>query len=1332
MSHDPLDSLAIARLIDAPCDEFEQALANRQSPAIETFLTDVPPENRPALLVELLGLEIDFRIAQGEQPKVADYAIRFPDVPVEQIASVFESHRANPLHQSARPGQSPEESASRTPTIIGPGNGEEREDEGTAPALTRVPYFGDYVLLREIARGGMGVVYEARQRSLNRPVALKMILSGQLATSEQVARFRREAEAAAQLDHPGIVPIYEIGTVGDQHYFAMAYVSGPSLSARLRARPLEPREAAELVRDVALAVQYAHERGVVHRDLKPSNILLAPRAEGLRDLTSQAPRAGASSRDTTTRYASSHSTTMSATDFSTENPVAPVEDSVSQYTPRVSDFGLAKFSNADHSLTETGQILGTPSYMPPEQAAGLTHEVGPASDIYSLGAVLYACLTGRPPFQSASALDTVRQVLERDPVSIRDLNVAIPLDLETISLKCLEKSIPRRYGTAKDVADELQRYLDGHPILARPVSLPERTWRLCRRNPVVAGLISAVAFTLLIGIGVSSYFAWQENKRAIAESSARLEESRQRREAERQRVEADRQTSIARFLANENRDLADREASARAKADLNAEAAKQQTKLAKRHLYAAHMNLAQAAWEASRVGEVSRLLNLYRPVAGQIAADDDLRGFEWYYWDRCCQSDLLTFQAPQQVQALAWSREGRLLASSSFNPILSPAQPGEVKIWEAATGRELQTLRGHANGVIRVEFSPDGQRLASASLDGTAKIWETATGQCLLTIQEDFARVNCLAFSSDGRRIISGSSSPNPSRSGTELKLWDATTGEPLQTLERSQEPLRSVTFSPDDQRLASTNGTDNVELWDLKAGTVRQSCNHVAAGLTKDSHFGVTDVAFSPDGKRLASASQDQTIKLWDTSTGQELMTLRGHTGGVGHVVFTPDGQRLVSSSNDQTIRIWEVSTGLERSILKGHTDTVVAVAINSGGTRLASADSSGAIKQWDVETQQTARPLEAPDGAGSVAFRADGQLLAIANLSKKIHLCDPHTGRIARTLKIQAQTSPILGKYSDEIDDVTFSPDGLRLAVACGDWTAKILDVATGAEVLSLHPHTGTVSSVAFSGDGQRVATGSSYMMSGQVPGEVKVWDSTSGELLLDLKGHKHRVHSVTFSPDSQCLASASSDRTICLWNTATGQLLRTLSGHVGAVNRVVFSPDGKWLASAGGARDHTLKLWDTATGEERFTMRGHGRSIECVAFSPDARRLASASIDGTVKVWDSVTGLELLAFKGPVKMFSCVTFSPDSKRLVAGGLYGATTLWDGTAPDPPAVQVDRLVSGGRIDPTTKVELPQAVLVTPAFDQRVDVLVVGGARVSVWMNPFCSPRQVLPAWTW
>lgn len=346
---------------------------------------------------------------------------------------------------------------------------------------TRIQYIGDYELLREIARGGMGVVYKARQVRLNRVVALKMILAGQFASPADVQRFQTEAEAAAQLDHAGIVPVFEVGQHDGHHYFSMGLVEGESLAKRITDGPLPPRAAAEIVLRVAEAIEYAHRKGVIHRDLKPANVLL---------------------------------------------------DKAGQ--PKVTDFGLAKRVQADSHLTASGQILGTPSYMPPEQAAGRVDQVTETADVYSLGAILYATLTGRPPFQADNPLDTVMQVIEQEPVSPRALNPVVPLDLETICLKCLEKDRRQRYGSAGELAQELQRYLDGKPILARPVGRAERAWRWCRRNPVVASLLVAVAMSLVGGTIVSTMFAIEARDRAAGERKNREAADQQTRLTEAQ------------------------------------------------------------------------------------------------------------------------------------------------------------------------------------------------------------------------------------------------------------------------------------------------------------------------------------------------------------------------------------------------------------------------------------------------------------------------------------------------------------------------------------------------------------------------------------------------------------------------------------------------------------------------------------------------------------------------------------------------------------------------------------------------------------------------------
>lgn len=321
-----------------------------------------------------------------------------------------------------------------------------------SPAGTKVRYFGDYELLEEISRGGMGVVYRARQTRLNRMVAVKMILAGQLASEADVRRFQTEAEAVAILDHPGIVPIFEVGEHDGHHFYSMALVDGESLADQIARKPLSPVEAAKLVRTISLAVAYAHQKDVIHRDLKPSNILIDQNGE-----------------------------------------------------PRVVDFGLARRKSIESSLTAAGQVLGTPGYMPPEQASGNTDLVRESADIYGLGAILYAILTGRPPFEADSAIDTLKQVADCDPVPPSAINPDVNTDMQTIVLKCLEKRREDRYSTAAELAEELQRYLTGVPIRARPVSMSHRIWRWGQRRPLVSGLVSA----LIVAVLAIGGLAWQ-------------------------------------------------------------------------------------------------------------------------------------------------------------------------------------------------------------------------------------------------------------------------------------------------------------------------------------------------------------------------------------------------------------------------------------------------------------------------------------------------------------------------------------------------------------------------------------------------------------------------------------------------------------------------------------------------------------------------------------------------------------------------------------------------------------------------------------------------------
>ncbi|MBU6172239.1 MAG: protein kinase [Planctomycetes bacterium] len=446
------------RLIDALCDRFEKAYLEAERPRIEDYLVKADGPTQQPLLVELIALELYYRRRMGESPAMSEYQLRFPGISEEKL---FVSQDKS-LHDGIGPLARP--TGVEVPTLS------EDESVPQRPVSTESPRsFGDYEILETIARGGMGVVYKARQKSLDRIVALKMILAGEFASQQEVDRFCSEAKAAAMLEHPGIVPIFDIGENEGMHFFTMAYVEGPSLAARLHEGPMEPKQAARIVADVTDAVQYAHEHGVIHRDLKPANILLDKR-----------------------------------------------------FKPRVTDFGLAKRASGKESITQTGEVLGTASYMPPEQAAGRIDAIGPTSDVYALGAVLYSLIAGRPPFQAASTVGTLLQVIEQEPVAPRQLNASIPLDLETIILKCLEKSLPRRYATAKQLGEELHRFIAGEPILARPVSRLEKIVRWCRRNPSKVLNIAGIALFALAAIVAWGFLRVREREVSLQEQAAAL------------------------------------------------------------------------------------------------------------------------------------------------------------------------------------------------------------------------------------------------------------------------------------------------------------------------------------------------------------------------------------------------------------------------------------------------------------------------------------------------------------------------------------------------------------------------------------------------------------------------------------------------------------------------------------------------------------------------------------------------------------------------------------------------------------------------------------------
>jgi WD40 repeat protein/tRNA A-37 threonylcarbamoyl transferase component Bud32 len=1035
------------------------------------------------------------------------------------------------------------------------------------------PRVGDYEILAEIARGGMGVVYKARHRRLNRVVALKVIRAGPLATADEAQRLLVEAEAAAKLDHPNIVPIYEAGEVDGRPFFSMAFVEGQSLAQAVAAGPLPPRPAAELIQQVAEAVAYAHANGVIHRDLNPANVML---------------------------------------------------DTAGQ--PRITDFGLAKRTDADSRLTQSGQVMGTPSFMPPEQAQGRTELVGPPADIYSLGATLYCLLTGRPPFHAATALETLRQVEEREPVPPRRINPAVDRDLDTICLKCLQKRPEKRYATASALAQDLRRFLDRRPILARPVGGAERLARWCRRNPPVAGLS---ALTVLVALAGVAGGVWQWRKavdRGDAEATARRD-AQERERAERwERYRANMAAAAGAFRLN-NVVTGSRALESAPEEHRNWEWYHFRHQLdGSLRVLEGHKGRVAAAtlidggrraltfgldntirvWDAAtgratEVIEVDAGVNLPTGVLtwpGRTLAYPTADGAVHVREVGSGRDRAVMRGHAGTITAVRLSDDGRTLFTAS--------EGGTAYLWDAEAGRRLCEFTGHTGGITFAWFSPDGRRVVTiTALEPRARAWDAATGRELFELGGHDGSVRFGVFSPDGRRFVTCDAYP-----GNSARVWDMDTGGPLAVMRGHGNGVTRAAFSPDGTRIATASFDQTVRLWDADGRPVATLSGH-ADGLNR--------VVFSPDGRRLVSASNDQTLRMWDPATGEPLAVLRGHASGVEDAAFSPDGALIISASGDGTARLWDARLAARNGVLRGHTSFVYGVAFHPDGRRVVSGAWDGTARVWDATTGEQLALLRHGEKTfvTAVAVAPDGRLAASLGRDGSVRLWDMDSGRELHRWDIPAD------RWRDS--RLAFSPDGRLLAVGTRDGSVRLWDVGTRADAGELRGHADFVRAVAFSPDGRWLAS------SGDARDRnVIVWDVAKREQVRVLAGHTEVVFSLAFSGDGGLLASGSSDGTVRLWDTATWSDAGVLKQGSNAYG-LAFAPAGSKVARgrlAVGCADNTVRLWDVATRQEVTELRGHTAYVYQLAWSPDGTRLATASGDHTVRVWDTFSARERAA--------------------------------------------------------------------------------------------------------
>jgi WD40 repeat protein len=1166
---------------------------------VEDYLTRFTELNDDdEVLLDLIHAEFHQLVSQGDPITIEAYGKRFP--------------RLRPMLSTLAP----------TPPLPDAG-------EGTPPQVA------GYEILGILGRGGMGVVWKARQMGLHRLVALKMIVGGQYAGSEERVRFLAEAEAVASLAHPGIVQVHAFGTHTSLSgeicpYLALEYCPGGSLADKLDGRPLPPAEASHLVEQIACAVQVAHEKGIIHRDLKPGNVLLT--------LDGQ---------------------------------------------PKITDFGLAKRIEAGPGLTQSGAVVGTPSYMAPEQAKGQREQIASTTDVYSLGAILYECLTGRPPFVAATSYETIVQVLHDDPVPPRDLVGIIPPDLETICVKCLQKEPSRRYRSARELADDLGRWRRGEPIKARPVGWLERLSKWSRRHRAVAVLSAAFVLSLITGSIVATMFAFEAHRQA------RLAYN----EAER----ADTQAELAAEAAHEAEKKAEAEKQARLdearqrglaqRRQKEAEAARD---LAETSAYRRSIALAHREYQQANPRLARRLLNDCPPAR---------RNWEWHYLNRVLQSQLLASDNVSERRRLAaFGPAGRYFAFRQRAVSTGKGPKKEsLEVADIDFTRNISSMRfGAELPIVDYLFSPDESFLALATPGGIL-FWEIATNKKGPAIRFPDKRLVSMAYTPDGKSLIT-LLEPGRGKGGLpipilrqlqtpwEVKIYESASGKELGGWQERGERVGRMHFCPDGQRLLLCSGAD-LAIWSLaeKCRLVRFAVPTMESRgiMSSDSGLfrlftphntlwiGETVYAnWSPDGQRIVTGSDDGMLRIWDSKTGREEKSIRGHEGMVTGVCWGPDGKQIASVGTDNTVRVWDADSGWELRAYRGHDAFPYEISYSADGRRLVTADAGYNLILWDATVgpecttcqpahgeiiglaflpggkeliQLIAPPLLSPSSPsqlwlvnattglrskhslfvgnqpGAFALNRDASLAAIGGRGDakgsspsqaNVTLYDPKTLQSMRTL-IQA---------GERVTSVAFHPDGKRLAVASVANTSApdrtralglvcVWNVETGQKLLEIPCHPQGAGAVDFSPDGKWLASG------GLGDGCIQIRQADTGKIVTECTGVRAGIGVLAFHPNKAILASPGLGG-IALWDITTGKLIRTCRGHTNTIHSLAFTPDGSRLSS--GSRDQSIRLWNVASGEEVLTLRGHTHWVRTVAFSSDGTSLASGGVDGTARIW------------------------------------------------------------------------------------------------------------------
>ncbi|HOW70238.1 MAG TPA: protein kinase [Phycisphaerae bacterium] len=1001
---------------------------------------------------------------------------------------------------------------------------------------------GPYEILQRLGAGGMGNVYRAAQvEPIRRTVALKLIRRG-LDTEETIRRFQRERQVLAALNHPNIARLLDGGTTDDGlPYFVMEYVEGEPITAYCDHNGLTTRQRLCLFQRVCAAVHYAHQNTVIHRDLKPANILVGAGGE-----------------------------------------------------LKLLDFGIAKMTNRDSSLqtlnpTRPENRLMTPEYASPEQLRGET--ITTATDVYSLGLILYELLTGCLPYpltggskQETDRLvlteselprpsDTVRRRVEGSQgpgepaatpemianprgVSPEQLRRQLRGDIDNIVLVALRKEPSRRYASAEQFSADIERHLRHEPVLAAPPGALYRVRKFARRNKATCALAVAICLGL---IGSTGGTLWAMKAREVA----RMAEQAAAERAERLR----------------------------------------------RATYAKELTLASFDLRGNVVGSMKRRLRDVPP---------DLRDWGWDYLNAMADNSLQTWTGHvAEVRALAVRPDGQRVASGDAE--------GWIRLWDPQSGTTVGMMHGHRGPVNSVEFSPDGGRLASGGSDGTVCIWDPSAGSSEISLDARAGAVVSVRFRSGGEGVAAG-------YADDKVRLWDIPSRGVTRTLPGFDGRFDSLAFSPDGRFLAGAGTGNRIEVWPIEAGAEARTLARY--------NFPVCASAFSLDSRLFAASQLNGSIQLWDVAGWARLRTEFRRLGltSPSPLAFSPDSKRLASVGfQGRILTLWALPKGTSLRNFHGHDGVIRAAAFSPDGQWVVTGSADHTLKVWDGNpTKQLNRFREHRAAVSGLAFSPDGRMILSGDDEGGLACCDADTHRVIRRLLAPAEHVRCLAFTSDARSFVTGGTDG----------TVVVWSAATGVVSKTFRAHEGPVNCLTGSPHAPLV-------VSGGADGLVKLWDAGTGQQLRAFEGHRASVRCVAISPDGRSIASSDADGTIRLWEVGAGSCIRALCGPHGAVRSVFFSPDGRRIASGGD--DAIVRLWDTATGAPVLTLEGLHSPVVSVSFSPSSRCVIAACADGTIRFFDAISGGESLSFHDHDASVTCLTLSPDGRTVVSGGAGG-----------------------------------------------------------------------------